>query len=186
MAIELIKDNLNVIDLTEIGVSLQAVEDKIIILVDSYKSGFECKTCKGEGRVPSPLNAEVLRVCDECKGKGSILVIPDTAKSMPSTGVVVSMGPNTEYMTIKRRLRRLPPPIDNDKEEYEKELKEELDECLIKIGTRVVFGVHVGTKIPIKGNIKLTIMREKEPLCIIFGSEIGDKEIIDYSAPEYT
>jgi co-chaperonin GroES (HSP10) len=162
MPVELRQDSLNVIDLTEIGVSMQAIEDKIIILVDEYKSGYECKTCSGTGQVSSVINPDIKRTCDNCKGKGQTLVIPDTAKSMPSTGVIVSMGPKTEFMLAKKR-------------------NEDVTDIPIQIGTRVVFGVHVGTKIPIKGNIKLTIMREKEPLCIVFGSDIGDKEILDYT-----
>lgn len=176
MPVDLKKDSLNVIDLTDIGVSLQAIEDKIIILVDGYKSGYECKTCKGTGRVPSSLNADVLRSCDDCKGKGQTLVIPDTAKSMPSTGVVVSMGPQTRFMKLKHYSSYL------SYQRYQKWIENLiLKTCPVQIGTRVVFGVHVGTKIPLKGNIKLTIMREREPLCIVFGSDIGDKEILDYT-----
>jgi co-chaperonin GroES (HSP10) len=148
--IEVKEDKLNVLELSDLGISLEAIADKIIILVDGYKSGYECKECKGTGRVPSPVIAGSMRDCDECKGKGVTIHIPDTAKSMPSTGVVVSMGPLCTKSSVQ-------------------------------IGTRVVYGVHVGTPIPIKGNIKLRIMREHEPLCRIFGSDIGDKEILDYN-----
>ena len=194
MPIELKQDSLNVIDLTDIGISLQATEDRIIILVDGYKSGYECKTCKGTGRVPSILNADVLRSCDACQGKGQTIIIPDTAKSMPSTGVVVSMGPETRAEQIINNIRGLERTLAeyaiegnmycSDASNTQKNIdycKRKLKECLIQVGTRVVFGVHVGTKIPIKGNIKLTIMREKEPLCIVFGSDLGDKEILDYT-----
>jgi co-chaperonin GroES (HSP10) len=166
MPIDLKQDSLNVIDLTEIGVSLQAVEDKIIILVDEYKSGFECKTCHGKGRIASTVVEGADKECSECRGRGQILHIPQNAQSMPSTGVIVSMGPATQYMIAKRT-------------GVEKSLLNEL--YPLQIGSRVIFGVHVGTKIPIKGNIKLTIMREKEPLALIFGSDLGDKEIIDYT-----
>ena len=176
MPIELKQDSLNVVDLTEIGVSLQAVEDKIIILVDEYKSGLECKTCKGTGRVESAIAAGMMRSCDDCQGKGATLFIPDTAKSLPSTGVVVSMGPKTEFMTAKRKLwYKIIKLFSTTK------AKNLLDQIYVQIGTRVVFGVHVGTKVPIKGNIKLTIMREKEPLCVVFGSSIEDKQILDFT-----
>jgi len=173
--VELKQDSLNVIDLTEVGVSMQGISDKIIILVDEYKSGYECKTCGGTGQVASVINPDIKRTCDNCKGKGLTLVIPDTAKSMPSTGVIVSMGPETEFMRAQRTWKFYILQFFNVHKKF-------LNSIPVQIGTRVVFGVHVGTKIPIKGNIKLTIMREKEPLCIVFGSDIGDKEILDYTS----
>jgi co-chaperonin GroES (HSP10) len=186
---EFMQDTLNVISLEDVGVSMQAIEDKIIILVDQWKSGYECKECGGSGKVESTINPEILRTCDACKGKGQTLVIPDSAKSLPSTGVVVSMGPATQYMQAKKAVERakkreweskvIVPP--NDYVLGVEEAESMLKEIAIQIGTRVVFGVHVGTKVPIKGNIKLVIMREKEPLCVVFGNDIGDKEIIDFS-----
>src|SRR5271163_2921860 len=164
MPVELKQDSLNVIDLTDIGVSMQAIEDKIIILVDGYKSGYECKVCNGKGRVASTIAEGMMRSCDECKGTGASLVIPDTAKSMPSTGVIVSMGPETRFMQAKKQYNKSLKEFPQDLAFIEL-AKEALDECILQIGTRVVFGVHVGTKIPIKGDIKLTIMKEKEPLC---------------------
>lgn len=186
---EFMQDTLNVISLEDVGVSMQAIEDKIIILVDQWKSGYECKECGGSGEVKSIINPEILRTCDTCKGKGQTLVIPDSAKSLPSTGVVVSMGPATQYMMLKKRRENClfnrqkhagTPHYDNWTIEVE-EVDLDLKNTSIQIGTRVVFGVHVGTKVPIKGNIKLVIMREKEPLCVVFGNDIGDKEIIDFS-----
>lgn len=163
--IEVKEDKLNVLEISDLGISLEAVADKIIILVDGYKSGYECKTCSGTGRVESPIVSGAKTDCSDCKGKGKLLEIPDTAKSMPSTGVVVSMGPDTKFMRYKKA----------------NATEEELNNIGIQIGTRVVYGIHVGTPIPIKGNIKLRIMRENEPLCRIFGSDIGDKEILDYN-----
>lgn len=190
MPIDLKQDSLNVIDLSDIGVSMQAIEDKIIILVDGYKSGYECKTCSGTGRVESNIAEGMIRSCDDCKGKGTTLHIPDTAKSLPSTGVVVSMGPKTEYMLAKKKLKPLQDALETLKMytvDYDavyialKTAKSEMDNILVQLGTRVVFGVHVGTKIPIKGDIKLTIMKEKEPLCVVFGSDIGEKQLMDYT-----
>lgn len=172
-------DQLNVIELTDLGVSMDAIGDKIMILVDEYKTGYECKLCGGSGRIKSTIVAEATSQCPDCNGKGAILVVPENARSMPSTGVIVSMGPKTEYMDLKFRFAQAVSAKDNDWMDI---LKVSMDQCVVKIGTRVCFGVHVGTKIPIKGNIKLTIMREHEPLCRIFGSNIADKEILDYGA----
>lgn len=190
---EVIKDQLNVVELIDLQCSMMAVEDKIIILVDEYKSGFECKTCGGTGKVPSSVVEGAMKDCT-AQGcvKGALLVIPDTAKSLPSTGVVMSMGPQTQCMINNLRLKNIEKTLIKvtGTEDYDfyldqkAEILADIERTLIQIGTRVVFGVHVGTKIPIKGNIKLVVMREKEPLCVVFGNSIDDKALIDYSAVE--
>lgn len=190
------EDQLNVIELTDLGVSMDAIGDKIMILVDEYKTGYECKNCGGSGRVKSVVVADATAQCPDCNGKGSLLVVPETARSMPSTGVIVSMGPETNFMKLKENRRRYEnyliqeqakPMFESESQIAVRQMQNKLDEtivdmkrCVVQVGTRVCFGVHVGTKIPIKGNIKLTIMREHEPLCRIFGSNIADKEILDY------
>lgn len=172
-------DTLNVIELADLGVSMEAVADKIMILVDSYKSGYECKECGGTGRIKSSIVEGATSQCADCKGKGVTLVIPDNAKSMPSTGVIVSMGPDTKFMKIKEDLKECKSFYEPDQV---KEHEDKLAQMPIQVGARVCFGVHVGTKIPLKGNIILVVMRENEPLCRIFGSDIADKELIDYNA----
>lgn len=136
-------------------IALQAIEDKIIILLDRFKSGYECSMCGGTGegrRCVDCVNGVNTRgfkckVCDgspdrwlggtcpQCKGKGSTIVIPDSAKALPTSGTIVSIGPD-----CKKR----------------------------KVGQRVVFGAHVGFFLPFKGNVRLRMMRETEPLCELF------------------
>lgn len=189
MTIDVKQDNLNIIELSDLGISLEAVEDKIMILVDGYRSGYECNTCKTTGKVSSDVVQGALRDCPDCKGKGRTLEIPDNAKSKPSTGVVVSMGPKTDYMVERtamtywsREMQRTAGTNEYEVDfEQFKEAEQRALNCSIQIGTRVVFGVHVGTPIPFKGNIHIQIMRQHEPLCKVFGSDVGDKEILDYS-----
>lgn len=136
-------------------IALRAIEDKIIILLDKFKSGYECSMCggSGEGRrcvdCVNGVNSRGFKckVCDgvpdrwlggtcpQCKGKGSTIVIPDSAKALPTSGTIVSVGSD-----CKKR----------------------------KIGQRVVFGAHVGFYLPFKGNVRLRMMRETEPLCELF------------------
>jgi len=187
---EIIQDDLNVIEITDLQIAMQAIENKIIVKVDQYKSGYECKTCKGSGRVKSTVNEEILRSCDDCNGKGETLIIPDSAKSLPSTGVIMSMGPKTESMLIKAKIKDIKAnmKLHTNTEAYDwdlescNEAEEELKNCLLHVGTRIVFGTHTGTKIPLRGEIKLTIMTEKEPLCVLFGTNIEDRAILDYTA----
>lgn len=91
---------------------MEALWDKIIVVEDDFKSGYECEACNktgdvvcsgcdGTGKSRVVANAKCVGcsgsgkvACIECKGKGELLVIPDTAKRRPTTGLVVSVGPD--------------------------------------------------------------------------------------------
>lgn len=146
-------------------IALQATEDKIIILLDKFKSGFECSFCGGDGRgrrcvdCINGVNSRgfkckicdgepdrwIGKTCPQCKGKGSTIIIPDSAKALPTSGTIVSVGPE-----CKKR----------------------------KVGERVVFGVHTGFFLPFKGNVRLRLMREYEPLCLLYLLDTDDKEVL--------
>lgn len=198
---EVIVDGQNVVELQNLGISLMAVEDKIIVMFDDYKSGYECKDCKGAGLITGCVTCDntgkdrfkqeckacrgagdkFKRQCPTCKGKGGILVIPETAKSLPTTGVVVSMGPDTPAMKLIQSYRDL-----IDTEAFQKEMiLKRLKEIPIRLGARVIFGPHVGTLIPFKGNIKLKIMRVHEPLAVLFGKDTASRDFIDYETENY-
>lgn len=217
---EVIVDGQNVCEIENLGISLMAVEDKIIIMFDEYKSGYECTDCKGSGKINQVCicessghpgftnrfkvnpcancggnyeNKRVVKNCDTCKGVGSILVIPQTAKSLPTTGIVVSMGPETPAMKITTAILKSKIAMQRvaGTSFYDDELKrieeytEELKNIPIRLGARVIFGPHVGTMIPFKGNIKLKIMRVHEPLAVLFGRDSAAKDFIDYEVENY-
>jgi len=137
--------------------ALEAVENKILILIDKFKSGYECKDCNETGiyqgctcaRLGTPGVKEngkscvyrdgcskqvVGTTCRTCKGTGSTLILPPNARGIPTSGVIVSVGP----LANKR-----------------------------KINERVLFGAHTGYFLPFKGNAKIRCMREDEILCLI-------------------
>jgi co-chaperonin GroES (HSP10) len=93
-----------------------ALGDRVIILEDDFRSGYECKTCGGHGNVKctecdngkSRLNPEMKCknctgalhvVCPDCGGKGGLIVIPDQNKRRPSTGLIVSAGELCKVLT---------------------------------------------------------------------------------------
>jgi co-chaperonin GroES (HSP10) len=107
----------------------EAHADRLIILQDDYRSGFECKTCldegkrtvngkevstisceecKGSGRRLKAGNASLTvkcsdcegegwKICPDCGGKGGAIVIPEKEKGKPTTGTIVSIGPEVQY-----------------------------------------------------------------------------------------
>ena len=179
MSEETIQDGYNVAHLTELGIKLEAIEDKIIVLIDQYKSGYECSTCQGKGEI-----TEVSRVvegatkiteCPECHGKKVIIHIPEISKSLPTSGVVISLGENCKALQYEDKY-----VYDFDNRMDIKTSLPKFPNAKIRLGARVVFGPHVGSFIPFKGNIRLKIMREHEPLCIMYGVDAGAKDFMEF------
>lgn len=164
----------NIIGLVELGVGLEAVGDNILVLIDSYRSGYECTVCKGTGklhrvsrcvcdpeiedsRLDFPrgsrnrfgaecetchgsyleMRVDDVVTCGKCDGKGATLVIPENAKSLPTTGIILSIGP-------------------------------EVTRKGIELNKRVVCTPHSGVFLPMKGNIPVKCYRQHEPLCRMY------------------
>jgi hypothetical protein len=90
-------------------VGFEAMWDKILVLEDRFRSGYECDRCDETGKVKctscddghSRLNKDILckdcvgvllMICPDCAGKGVLLEIPQTAQRRPTTGRIVSRG----------------------------------------------------------------------------------------------
>lgn len=170
----------NIIGLDELELGLEAVGDNVLVLIDSYKSGYECGQCGGSGKlrrifrcicdpeVPDEKLSEVrgegvlrgtrnkfgavcetcggdyqskrideLVECPKCGGKGGLLIIPDSAQSLPTTGIILSVGPDVTRGGIK-------------------------------INRRIVATPHSGILLPMKGNIPIKVYRQHEPLCVLY------------------
>jgi len=167
-------DESNLVKIDDLDFQFLAVADKIIISIDDYRSGFECEKCKGTAKVeivcscvtadrPGYKNrfnepceecggdygSKTRSVeCPSCQGKGALIVIPQTAKVLPSTGTITSVGETCKLLSSR-------------------------------VGNRIVFSPHTGTMLPLKGNVRLKIMREHEILCQVFG-EGHTSKFIDY------
>ena len=139
------------------SLGFQAIANKIVVLEDEFQSGYECVCCHGSGKVVCPgclgsgqsrVNAEVRcsechgekqTDCLECNGKGGLLVIPDDQQQRPSSGLVVTAGPDCVILK------------EGDQVLYSNFSGYTID--LDRAGTKVV----------------LRIMRETEVFCIISG-----------------
>lgn len=177
-------DQDNAVEISSLGIQLEAIEDKIIVMIDRYKSGYECKECSGTGKIKSEVVEGALRDCEKCNGKGALLVVPEISQSLPTLGTVLSVGERTKWAQFIYRRNTYDEKIEPfDKDTFDKITEAEGRRIKIRPGAKVLFQPHVGTFIPIKGNIHLKIMREHEPLCVIYGAEIDTKDFMDFDVP---
>jgi hypothetical protein len=179
----IVNDGSNVASIPGYPYEFEAKGDMVLVSVDIFKTGYECKECKGAGRIKSRCaceetdhpglkyslsdlfefqpdiakaraemkcptckgNFQAMRVdavCPLCNGKATLLHIPDASKILPTTGVILSLGPLVN-----------------------KELG-------LKIHDRVLFGAFVGVMIPTKApGVVFKVIRGHEILCTIRGGE---------------
>lgn len=100
-----------------------ALGDRVLIEEDKFRSGYECSTCDGKGFMDCPNCAGkgkydvggVERKCSECSGnrqllcpdcggKGGLLAVPETAQRRPTTGRVVSAGPDCKTIRVGQQV----------------------------------------------------------------------------------
>lgn len=96
-----------------------AMGDRVLILEDEFKTGYECSGCGGSGRVVcescdgtgksktsrsgarcATCAGEGSGTCTVCDGKGGLIVAPETAQRRPTTGKVVSVGHKVQTVQL--------------------------------------------------------------------------------------
>lgn len=183
---EVVLDDSNIVSFADYPYTFRAVNEKILVSIDIFKSGYECRECKGkkcikyqcacvrEGhsgykysreqldsiteslgldvaaareKIPcpecqgAPGSVERDESCPSCKGIGHLVIIPESAKNLPTTGVVLSMG---------------------------KKAKENAE---YHIGDRVLFGQHAGSFIPTQAGILLKQLDWYQVYSVIGGAD---------------
>jgi len=158
--------------------SLEATFDRVLVLIDQFKSGYECSRCAGSGKVPcsdciggkSALNTnmtckscrgKMTIPCPDCDGKGGLLVVPETSQNPPQAGTIVSIGED-----VGKGVQRLFGAI-------RVQAKEE-SQVPLKIGDRVMFGRFAGHDLSLQTTdgsaVNLRLLNESEILCRMRGS----------------
>ena len=100
----------------------EAFNDRILVVEDEFRSGFECPECVGKKKIVSPELEELVcescngsgksvivkdakcsgckgsgrTLCPTCKGKGGVIVVAQASERRPTTGTVVSIGPEVK------------------------------------------------------------------------------------------
>lgn len=179
-------DGTNIVEFPGFPYKFEALGEKILVSIDIFKSGYECRTCMGAKKIETKcvceesdrpgykysqtmldafgtmgdgqnnarteikcsecggdyLSKRDSSVCPECKGLGALLVIPDTSKNLPTTGVVVSMGSACDHSKLG-----------------------------YKLGDRILFGPYTGNMIPTKAGLMLKTMDATAAMARIDGGE---------------
>jgi co-chaperonin GroES (HSP10) len=94
----------NILEMPDLRLAIEALPNKIVVLLDKFKSGYECTKCKGSGKLRSLVVEGALRTCDQCNGRGASLIIPQNAQSIATTGVVVSIGEGVTKIKLHSRV----------------------------------------------------------------------------------
>jgi len=99
---------------------MEAFDDRILVIEDEFRSGYECETCGGKqlvvcdkcgGSGKSYLNS--LARCSKCEGKRAIecptcsgkgvrqggIIVPKVSERRPTTGRIVSIGHSVKNLT---------------------------------------------------------------------------------------
>lgn len=123
-------ENENIVWVGQAG--FEADRDRLIVLQDEFRSGYECQTCMnqnkrtipgnslyeqkevstvscqaclGKGKRPKAGNPSLevscsdcesrgYVVCPDCGGRGGLLVMAEKSEGRPTTGTIVSIGPD--------------------------------------------------------------------------------------------
>jgi|GEM_PF-6030913 len=177
---ELIQETDNVIWIGETG--FEADAEKLVILVDEFRSGYECPTClakdirayggvgnarqismvpcpdcSGKGKRPKAGNPNLEVKCSECSGTGAI-PCPDCG----GKGGLIATPKQSEGAPTTGKIVSIGPLVPADKR---------------KLGDRVMFSSYAGNQYNVTGKladgtekeISLRILRDDEVLTKLHG-----------------
>ncbi len=157
-------------------IALRPIGDRILVQVDPFKSGFECKTCNGVGHtdevcgnckgkkfeevgefiqpcracsvgISGARKSHGFKLCPDCHGKQATIIIPEDAEKPPTTGKVLAIG---------------------------------LQVTEFKVGTRVLFSNYTGTRLDIAG-LDLRVMKQHDVFCEVKGYDDKSAEEKEYT-----
>ena len=154
----------------------KAQGDKILVSVDVFKSGYECKDCKGTGRLKSDCicvekghagleyadredltPVQKLMRCKSCSGNYIVKHVDEECKLCKGTGASLFIPDNSKVLPTTGVIVSIGSLVTNP------ELKNQ---------TRVLFGAYTGVMIPTRApGIVFKVLRDIEVLCIIKGGE---------------
>ena len=102
--------------------TMEAFNDRLLVIEDEFRSGYECPDCVGKKKIKSPELEELVcencegsgksviskearcsrckgtgrTICPTCQGRGGVIVVAEQSERRPTTGTVVSIGDRVE------------------------------------------------------------------------------------------
>lgn len=145
--------------------ALRPIDDKILVLVDKFKTGYECKTCDGKGHTGEE--------CPNCHGSGTeVFRQPDDTETIGRCRVcTVGSGDGRKSLKYKPcadchglQARLIVPETNERKPTTGKVIAAGQNANFYKVGTTVVFTNYTGTGFEIN-DMDLRVMKERDVLC---------------------
>lgn len=160
---------------------------------DAEGNKVPCNQCNQQRGLFGQRETQGYKTCTDCKGRGALIVFPQSAERRPTTGIVKSLGPDVSVcpvckgdgcILIQGVLMNQDTPttgnivIRNQAPAYAKCLRckgEGKVGLKLKVGDRVIYPIFAGTAINFKQKGTARILHENEITGKIYGTgNIGD------------
>lgn len=182
---ELTLDNSNKVSFPGFPYKFEALGEKILVSIDVFKSGYECRTCKGKKIVESVCDCEAGNHAGLKYSEADILYIKETLGEDIGMARAQLVCPecNGEYKDFRKGETcpeckglgaLLVLPEDSKKLPTTGVVVSMGKKCTredFKIGDRILFGPYAGNMIPTKAGLMFKVMDEVQAWCRIEGGE---------------
>lgn len=184
---ELILDDSNEVSFPGFEYKFEASIEKIIVSIDVFKSGYECKVCLGKKTIEIKCTCErnahagyrygtdeiqTIRetlgediahareqvVCPDCEGDYPSRRHTDKCKACKGLGALVFLPDDTKNLPTTGVVVSIGSQVPRDKINF-------------GIGSRVLFGPYAGSMIPTKAGLMMKIMDWNIIMCVIKGAD---------------
>ena len=167
-------DNTNECSVPGFPYIFHAEGDKLLVSVDVFKSGYECRDCEGVGRIKSQCPceatsrpgykyaepsspAQTTAKCPDCEGDFVSKRVDEECKLCKGTGASLFIPDSGKVLPTTGVVVSYGDEVTNPR---------------LKQNARILFGAYSGTMIPTKApGIVFKVIREHEVLCTIRGGE---------------
>jgi len=184
---EILLDNSNEVSFPGFPYKFEALGEKILVSIDVFKSGYECRKCKGKKSVhvlcnceenghagvkygkeelqtieeslgKEVANARVNMPCPECNGDYVSLRRDETCPECKGLGALLHLPDNSKNLPTTGVVVSMGSSCDPEKLRF-------------KAGDRILFGPYAGSMIPTKAGLMFKILDASQAWCKIKGGE---------------
>ena len=188
--VEIKLDDTNKVRFPGYPYSFRALNKKIIVSIDVWKSGYDCKICKGVGKI------HIICDCEQNAHPGTKYALdePEPAKKLmkcPScNGDYEAARKNIDCVACngKGALLKIPEtsqkiPTTGVVVSIGSRIK--LDKLGFKLGDRIAFGPYAGTLVPVKSGLMFKVLDWNQAWFVVEGAdELAAFDFITIGTPE--